>query len=58
MGASIKSQDVLILLYLLTQNGEWTGVEVARALLISAPFLFQKEKKEEDLHVLVELLLS
>lgn len=35
MSVSIKSQDVLILLYLLTQSEGWTQAEVAKQLLIS-----------------------
>lgn len=35
MSASIKSQDILILLYLLTQSDGWIQAEVAKVLLIS-----------------------
>lgn len=35
MSMSIKSQDVLILLYLLTKSEAWTQAEVAKALLLS-----------------------
>ena len=35
MSSSIKSQDILILLYLLTLRKKWIQIEVAKALLIS-----------------------
>lgn len=36
MSASIKPQDILILLYLLTQSENWTQAEVAKQLQISS----------------------